>query len=270
MTLSDVIRKTIPHRARITAGVWSINLASHSWPVLKAYLTVLHGKPPSNMGISGGHCYYDYQGRRIIAPQNAAGVFLEIFKDEVYERVWKPKPGDVVIDIGAYVGMFTVKASLAVGPSGRVIAVEPCPENHTMMVRNCKGLTNVIPVQKAIMAQKGTGRLYFSKSAAANSMITQWGTYVDVETVTLDQLVSDLHLPWVNYIKLDAEGAEIDVLKGATETLRRGTRIVIAAYHTTENGEKEIGTLKTMLRGAGYSVTQARGLRSYLNAEKAR
>lgn len=269
MTLVDMIRKIVPPKARITVGVWLINLASHSWPLLKIYLTILHGKPSKNMGLIGNHCYYDYDGRRILAPKNAAGVFIEIFQDEVYEQVWKLKPGDVVLDIGAYVGMFTVKASKAVGEHGIVVAIEPSPENYAMLIGNCMGLDNVIKIRKAIMAKNGTGNLYYSKSAAANSLVTRWKRYIEVETITLDDLVDELKLDRIDLIKVDAEGAEIDVLKGAQKVLAKGTRLVIAAYHTAANGEAEIFQVVKTLRKANYDGICNVGLRSYVYAEKA-
>jgi len=269
MTLVDVIRKVVPHRVRISVGVWAINQFSRNWPLLKVYMTILRGKPPENMGLIGNQCYYDYDGRRILAPKNAAGVFMEIFQDEVYEQVWGPEPGDIVLDIGAYVGMFTVKASKAVGGQGKVIAIEPSPENYVILMGNCRGWGNVTLVQKAIMAKNGTGKLYYSKSAAANSLVTRWKRYVKVETITLDNLMEELGLNKVDIIKVDAEGAEIDVLKGAQNVLARGTRLVIAAYHTAPNGKAEIAQVATILREANYKVIQIRGLRSYLYAEKA-
>jgi len=268
MALADVIRKVIPHKLRISVGVWAINMASHNWSLLKAYLTILHGKPPGNMGLVGGHCYYDYDGRRILAPKNAAGVFLEIFQDEVYEQVWKLNPGDVVLDIGAYVGMFTVKASLAVGNKGKVVAIEPSPDNYAILIGNCVSLDNVTLVQKAIMAKNGTGKLYYSKSAAANSLVVKWKKYIEVETITLDDLVAELKLDRIDLIKIDAEGAELDVLKGAQKVLARGTRLVIAAYHTTPNGESEIFQVVETLRKANYDGICNQGLRSYVYAEK--
>lgn len=268
MTLIDIIRIFVPSKLRITLGVWSINLASHYWVTLKAYLTILHGKPPINMGLTKTQCYYDYRGHRIFAPKNAAGVFLEIFQDCTYEQVWQPQPGDTVIDVGAYVGMFTVKASDAVGQSGRVIGIEPCPETFKTLRQNSKHCHNVRLVKKAIMSQTGRGKLYYSKSAAANSMVTQWGKYVEVDTITLDELVKSLGLGKVDFIKMDAEGAELDVLKGATGTLKRGTRLVIAAYHTTEDGKREINAVANYLKSVGYKVIYKKGLRSYIHAEK--
>lgn len=268
MAIVDVIRKIVPPKARITAGVWAINMASHNWPLLRMYLSILHGRTPENMGLTENYCYYDYDGRRILAPKNAAGVFMEIFQEEVYEQVWRPKAGDIVVDIGAYVGMFTVKASMAVGGYGKVIGVEPCPENHAMLVGNCRGLGNVALVRKAIMARNGKGKLYYSKSAAANSLVTRWRHYVEVETITLDDLMEELGVEQVDFVKVDAEGAELDVLRGATKTLEKGTRLAIAAYHTAPNGGDEIEQLADMLGEAMYKVRRLKGLRSYIYAEK--
>jgi len=268
MTVATLARKVLPPRARITAGVWVINMASCNWPLLRMYLSVLHGRAPQNMGLTEDHCYYDYDGRRILAPKNAAGVFMEIFQEEVYEQVWRPREGDTVIDIGAYAGMFTVKASMAVGEHGKVIAVEPCPENCAMLVGNCRGLGNVTLVRKAVMAENGTGKRYYSKSAAANSLVTKWKHYVKVETITLDDLVNELGLDKVDFIKVDAEGAELDVLRGGRDTLARGTRLAIAAYHTAPNGENEIEQVIDILREADYKAIRVKGLRSYIYAEK--
>ena len=268
MPLVDAIRKVVPRKLGITVGVWAINQASRNWPMLKWYLIILHGKPPENMGLVNGYCYYDYGERRILAPRNAAGVFLEIFQDEVYERVWWPGEGDVVLDIGAYVGMFTVKAARLVGTTGKVIAIEPSPENYELLARNCEELHNVILVKKAVMSTNGMGRLYYSKSAAANSLVTRWKEYVEVQTITLDDLVEELGLDKVDIIKVDAEGAEIDVLKGARKVLAKGTRLVIAAYHTAPNGKAEIAQVVTALHAADYRATRVRGLRSYIYAEK--
>ena len=268
MTLADIIRATVPHRVRITVGIWVINQASRTWATLQLYMGLLHGKFPKNMGIEDRYCYYNHDGKRVRAPRNAAGVFMEIFQDEVYEQVWEPGEGDTVLDIGAYVGMFAVKAAGKVGLSGRVIAIEPCPDNYRLLDWNCEGLANVTLVQKAVMAENGIGKLYYSRSPAANSLVTPWKKYVEVETITLDRLLTDLQIDKVDFVKLDAEGAELAVLSGAARLLAQGTRLVIAAYHTAPNGKAELSQLTELLEKAGYTVQQKRGLRSYLHAEK--
>lgn len=269
MTLPELIRMILPARLTMLLAVWSINLAAHSWTTLKWYLTLLYGKPPLKIGLTKTHCYFDYKGHRIFAPKIDAGIFIEIFQDNVYEQVWQPKVGDTVIDIGAYVGMFTVKASEAVGDTGQVIAVEPCPETFRILKENCAGCRNVRLVKVAIMSQVGIGKLYYLKSAAANSLVTQGGKYVEVETMTLDRLVERLKLNKVDFIKIDAEGAGLEILQGGIETLKKGTHIAIAAYHDARDGKREIDVVTKFLKEIGYQITYQKGLRSYVYAEKA-
>lgn len=268
MALADIIRMVIPSRLRIAVGIWAINLASHREIILRVFLTVLYGKTPGKIGLTKTHSYYDYKGHRILAEKHDAGVFLEIFQAEVYEQIWHPHLGDVVIDIGAYVGMFTVKASEAVGCAGQVIAIEPCPESFRLLKTNTDGYLNVRLIKAAIMNEIGMGKLYYSKAKAANSLIKQSNKYIEVETMTLDWLLKSLQLSRVDFIKIDAEGAELEVLKGATETLAKGTRLVIAAYHTAKDGKREIGEVAKYLQDIGYKIIYKKGLRSYINAEK--
>lgn len=270
MTVADVIRIFVPSNLRIAVGLKAISLASHNETTLKIFLAMLYGTLPGKIGLTKTHSYYNHNGHHIIAEKHGAGAFLEIFQSEVYERIYKPQANDVVVDIGAYVGMFTVKASDAVGKNGLVIAVEPSPENYELLRANTKDCENVKLVNVAIMDKEGEGKLYYSEAAAANSLIlNRSGKYVTVKTMTLDKLVDTLQIKKVDYIKIDAEGAELEVLAGATEVLAKGTKIVIVAYHTTANGEAEIDRVIEFLVKAGYTVTMAKGLRSYVHAEKA-
>lgn len=269
MSLVDIIRAIVPSQLRIAVGLKAINLASHNTTTLRLFLATLHGKYPSNIGLTKNNSYYKYNGIRILAPKDAAGVFLEIFQDKVYEQVFKPKINDVVIDIGAYVGMFSVKASDAVGKEGMVIAVEPCPENYNLLSKNTLSCNNIKLVKVAIMDKEGEGKLYYSNAAAANSLVLhRSGKYDTVSMITLDRLVKDMNLKHVDFIKIDAEGVEMEVLKGATETLKNGTKLVIAAYHTTANGDLEIRHVEKYLQNKGYKIKYQRGLRSYIYAEK--
>lgn len=249
-------------------AVWSIKMAASSRFTLKWYLTLLYGKQPPNVGLTKSQCYYDYKGHRIFAPKIDAGIFVEIFQDNVYEKVWQPQSGDTVIDIGAYVGMFTVKASEMVGDTGEIIAIEPCPESFRILKENCARCRNVRLIKVAIMNRMGIDKLYYSRSGAANSLVTQWGKYVEVETMTLDQLVKRLKLSRVDFIKIDAEGAGLEILQGATETLEKGTRLVIAAYHDAKDGKREIDGVVKFLKDIGYQITYQKGLRSYVYAQK--
>lgn len=267
MAIVDTVRKVVPDRVRTAVGVWSLNMASRSWPVLKMYLMALRGRVPDSMGLDKRYCLYDYDGRRIIAPRNASGVFWEIFEDGVYDVLWGFEAGDVVLDIGAYVGMFTVKAALAYDKGCRVIAVEPNPSHYALLEYNCRGL-DVTLVPKALMAKEGVRKLYAGRAAGADSLIIRHGGCIDVEVTTLDQLVSDLGLDHIDFIKLDAEGAELHVLNGGRKTLERGCRLAISVYHTTEEGRASLSGVIGLLEDWGYTVVVRQGLRSYVYAKK--
>jgi len=119
-------------------------------------------------------------------------------------------------------------------------------------------------VRKALSSKSGIARLYLAKGAHSHNIIHKSKTYIEVETTTLDDLVDKP----VDYIKIDAEGAEVEILKGAERTLSYpGTKLVIAAYHTLANDELELPHIITHLEARNYKVSVDKG-KGILYAEK--
>lgn len=271
MTPIDIIRKAVPASLRRKAGLQIMEQASKSRFTLYPYLWLLYGVVFRNMRLVGDEIVYNHNSYDIRSPRNSAGILMEIFKDEVYEQVHKPERGDIVLDIGAYTGMFTVKASLRVGRTGLVVAIEPEPLTYAYLRWNCRQLSNVRFVPKALSNKQGQGKLYLSPVPGAHSM-----TYLHkpedsilVDIITVDELVSELKLPGVDFIKLDAEGAELEVLQGAEKTLAKNKlKLSIASYHALPNGRPEVPLLISFLERRGYEITKARGLREYVYAKK--
>ena len=186
-------------------------------------------------------------------------VLLEIFYFNIYEQFYRPESGDVVVDAGAFVGMFAVKAAKAIGDRGKVIAVEPEKENLKFLRRNVQEneLDNVIIVEKGLWSESGKKRLYLDYRSAA-SLVYQRNRYMDIEVDTLDNIVSELNKD-VNYIKMDVEGAELDVLRGAEDVLKGNLSIVIGAYHEL-NGEQTYNQVIPFLESRGYVVKRTGGI----------
>ena len=142
--LIDIVRKVLPIRIRQDLGLWSLAQSAKCRAFLYPYFYLLCGDTPKNLTLLPyGECSVNYNGRDIRAPRDGILAFIEVFQDRIYEKLWSPKEGDVVIDVGAYVGMFTIRASELVGESGRVIAIEPEPRNFSYLERNTEGLNNV-------------------------------------------------------------------------------------------------------------------------------
>lgn len=186
-------------------------------------------------------------------------VLLEIFYFNIYEQFYRPKKGDVVVDAGAFVGMFAVKAAKAVGDKGTVIAIEPEKENVKFLERNVEEnkLENVIVVDKALWSEKGKRMLYLDYRSAA-SLVYLRDRCSDIEVDTLDNIIGKLNTD-VDYIKMDVEGAELEVLRGAYNTLKKNLSIIIGAYHEI-NGEKTYKTVIPLLESMNFKIERTGGI----------
>lgn len=134
--------------------------------------------------------------------------------------------GMTVIDVGANVGVYTFSAAQQVGSTGRVLAVEPfsgcvqclqetCRVNHLSQVTVCAG---------AASDRNGTARLSLHTASELNEVITEEsglpaGQYEEVACFTLDSLVEQHQLSRVDWLKIDAEGHEMQVLAGCDRIL---------------------------------------------------
>ena len=148
-----------------------------------------------------------------------------------YDSIVEPKLGDIVFDIGAYVGDTALWFSKAVGPQGKVYAFEPEPRNFEKLKANLErnNVTNVIPLQLAVSETKGEMQV---ASGAGSSVITQDDTGTSVKVTTIDKFVEANKLPRVDFIKMDVEGHELKVLKGAHETIQAfKPSLAVSAYH---------------------------------------
>jgi len=168
---------------------------------------------------------------------NPNGVIREIYKDKVYEKVREIQEGDVIIDIGSHVGLFTCKASKK---ASLIVSIEPYPENYNLLIKNIKlnNLKNIIPLNLAISNFDGKGKLYLSYDSFSHSLINVKDRALEVEVKTLDTIRKELKLKKIDIIKIDTEGSELDILKGAKETLKVTSFLSIASYHYPNEAEK--------------------------------
>ena len=268
--LDTVARKILPIKARQVIGLWGIKQASKNIHTLRWFIWAIHGyKVGNNLKlIPNNRAVYYYQGHRIAMPRDGVGASLEIFQGEVYDRHLKVSEGGIVIDIGAYVGMFSVKAALK---AKLVLAIEPSMENCKMVIGNTSGMGNVMVVNQAVSDYVGYGCLNVSNASACHSLVYDVGKeHQKVSVTTIDALLREhvLDKEPIDFIKIDAEGSEMAALKGAKETLKRTSKVSVAAYHTMPNGEGEIQSVVDLLVSAGFRVIKDKGLRSYVYAVK--
>lgn len=152
--------------------------------------------------------------------------------------------GDIVLDCGANVGVYTREA-LAEGAK-LVVAVEPVLENLECLRRN---LADEVAAGRVIIYGKGvwdkddflTIKVDPDNPAADSFVLNQKGSHegLRLPLTTIDKLVEELKLERVDYIKMDIEGAEPRALTGAAQTLRRfHPRLALSAYHNPDDPAK--------------------------------
>ena len=163
---------------------------------------------------------------------------MTIHEDDIITR-FTPKEGDIVIDIGAHIGLYTIISSKRVGANGKVVAIEADPENFEMLTSNIKlnQLTNIIPLNYAVYSKETKLKLYLPSGESGftkyNTIMPNWintqEKFVEVNANTLDYLLqlNQIRQEEVNWIKIDVEGAEFEVLKGATNVLSKSKDIAI-------------------------------------------
>lgn len=138
------------------------------------------------------------------------------------------KPGMVAVDIGAHVGFFTRHLSKLVGSSGSVIAFEAHPQTYELLGRNCRRLQNVSLVNAAVTSFDGETTLFDSGgSTGSNSLISARSDYKGSNAVRATRLDTHLAGRTVDLVKIDVEGAELDVLDGMKAILAASPRISI-------------------------------------------
>lgn|GEM_PF-1614057 len=167
-----------------------------------------------------------------------------------FEKFFKIKEGDTVLDVGACIGDTTVPMAMKTGEKGTVIAVEPEPCNIKFLRANTSCFNNVRVVEKAAWNRKENIRFNIHSSCTGHSIIDQSEDYTEVQADTLDNIVKD----WdrIDFCKIDVQGAELEVLEGAEEMLRKTRNIVVETHYF---GEKALyPKVSAFLRKRGFSV----------------
>jgi FkbM family methyltransferase len=165
------------------------------------------------------------------------------------------QPGNVVWDIGSNLGLFSLAASVSAGPLGHVIAVEPDTAIVSLLRRSVAANHGTSPVDVlpvAVADKVGVSQFHVARRNRATSYLDGFGTRqaggvratVMVPTVTLDWLAAQFPAP--DIIKIDVEGAELQVLDGGKEVLRNLPTIIC------EVASRNATAVADLLRACGY------------------
>lgn len=150
------------------------------------------------------------------------------------------KQKDTVIDIGAQIGLMTKLFADLVGSKGKVYSFEPTPKTYSVLKDTIRinDIGNVVyAVQAAVSDKKGTATFNISdididaSNSLSSSTRQHHTTGIEVQITSVDEFGKDMSLNKIDFLKIDAEGAEYYVLLGAKDTLEKDKPIVNLALH---------------------------------------
>ena len=177
---------------------------------------------------------------------NKKGLALSISHYGTYEELEskimeeKIEMGNIVVDVGANIGLHTLNMARIVGNTGQVFAFEPDPSNFEILKKNVKinNYRNIILEQKAVGDKHGRTTLYQSDHPGKHRIFPQTEqakSQVQVELTNLDNYFDFDMIDKINFIKIDVEGLEFSVLKGMKNILKNSKKIKILFEFMPEN-----------------------------------
>jgi len=209
-----------------------------------------------------GHTSFSVLGSRITILKGDRGLSRELAAYRIHEPLacqlleQTLRPGMTVVDIGSNIGYYALLEARLVGSSGKVIAIEPVPQNAAQLRENVRtnGHANIEIHELAIGERSGAQVIYLSSKSNHHSLLpTPSAPTVKVMVSTLDNFVFSTHLPSLELIRMDLEGYEIETLSGMRNTLARYGPRLLVELHPHIVGKTALLAYLAKLQSLGYA-----------------
>ncbi len=181
-----------------------------------------------------------------------------IFGPLVFGTYYTFNEDDVVFEIGAFTGYYAMRVSKILSQKGKVIAVEAIPENFKILEMNIQEnkLSNVILLNKGLYSKEDK-LIFYRASRQKASFIKEninLKEQIEIDVTSLDNIVKELKLQKVHFVRIQINGGEIDALRGAEMILSKFRPVfLIAAPYSTRND------VIAILKMHNYQTTNAWG-----------
>jgi FkbM family methyltransferase len=169
---------------------------------------------------------------------------------------------DTVIDIGAHIGIFSIMAS-QMAKKGKVYSFEPVPSNFELLKSNVQGnrIQNILAFNEAVTRETENREIYIcdqdttchtfddQRVECLRQQGIEFSKKISVKTTTLDRIVEENNILRIDFLKIDAEGSEFDILLSCSDQLLCSISIICMECHT------DILKMKQFLENRGFKVT---------------
>ena len=175
---------------------------------------------------------------------------------EEYNKLnFEINPNDIVIDVGAHIGLFTLYASQFCS-KGTIYSFEPVKENYKLLLENVKlnNLEQVNIFNLAVSNSNETVKLYINDDESGHSMFSQSSQSIMIDSISLQRIFDDNQIEHCNFLKLDCEGAEYEIIKNLPLTYLEKIDKMIIEYHMTDSHPELLSELKEILTNHNFKI----------------
>jgi len=224
--------------------------------------TIITSQKQSHELVSQDEVIVDWFDR---SAETHTDIIISQINQGMYNRFFNDRRDLVVIDCGANIGLWTIYAH---DSCKKIVAVEPAPHNVYILGQLTAGLDNIVCDMSAMSMEDGEIQMNIHSSPTCNSIIydTDTSLSIPVQTKTIETIMKDHDLEYVDFVKCDIEGAEMLAFNADTlDPVKNKIGSWLIEVHQTDthtgtpwpgNLEQNRQSIMQLLRDAGYS-TQA-------------
>lgn len=201
---------------------------------------------------------------------SAVPAVVEIWHEQPYTpKNFEIGPQDVVFDLGANVGNFSIYA--AQRTAGAVYSFEPVPANFALLSENARlnNADNIVPINAAVTATPGSISLNLSAASTAHSIVKSEyssGQTITVKSVNLEEFCREQNIGKIDFLKVDCEGAENEIILNLSDAFVNNIDKIVLEYHERFTG-LDHGEISRFLAKRGFAVHEDMG--QYIYARRA-
>ena len=168
---------------------------------------------------------------------------------------FKINTNDIIIDIGAHIGLFSLLVS-QLCKTGKILSFEPVRENFDLLVSNLKlnHIENVLPFNMAISKNLDKLNLFLNDDQSAHSIFPKSSESISVESTSLQKIFEENKISSCKLLKLDCEGAEYEIIDSLPSEYLNKIQNIVMEYHSADTKPELVKNLIQKIKNAGFKI----------------